>query len=70
MKKPGLMIALGMPKGAEDDDEGDERKDCADRILRAVKDGDSSALLDALDHWALMREASASEDDDEGDEDY
>jgi hypothetical protein len=67
------MIALGVPKDGESDDEGDERKDCADKILRAVKDGDSSALLDALDHWALIREKSkAVEDDgdDESDEDY
>lgn len=68
MKKPGLVIALGAPKEAEDDD-ADESTECADRIIAAVKGGDSSALLDALDHWAKMREASSMSEDEES-EDY
>lgn len=72
MKKPGLMIALGVPKDSKDDGEDldKQREDCATRIIDAVKSGDKQALLDALDHLNMIGAASSDDDDDEDGEDY
>ena len=72
MKKPGLMIALGVPKdGADgDDDIATQRVDCAKRIIKAVKGDDADGLLDALEHLELLGSSSSDDDEDDDDEEY
>lgn len=57
--KPGLLIALGKPKGSGTDDESmpdpkETRRLAAQDMMAAMKSGDADAFADALDDFMAV----------------
>lgn len=68
MKAPALLLALGKPKGAPDEDEesgGDDLEAAAaEDIMAAIKDDDAKALREALHGFVSACMSSYDKDED------